>query len=273
MTFGHCLSVNVYNAVIGLILYIKNVYQIDEFIIPENIDVQLICIDKKFRGRGLFNVMVKELTARYNIIGKKTGTFCSNIYIPKPIIKTKCYHKLLNMTRDIKKFYGLRTDPSYDKIEIIEKEKLNKEYQVKKSNEKYYEAYNEYMNKFNLHPNYDMEMFYKIFNNTYVIYDENNTYDYFSIMTYNKKINNETIKVGRVINYTCNNLTAYILMKIIINTLIDEKYDIIEMFNMLENDIFFVDFAMTISNINYYMYLFNWSHLEMCPNMFYKLII
>jgi len=269
-TFGKCLYVSFNDEIIGLILYIISGCQIDEYIMTKHIDVQLICIDKNFRGRGLFNVLVKELITRYKAFDWNLGTFYSNVYIPNPIIKTKCYYKLLNMTDDIKKYYGLKTDEKHNEIK---KENITGTYIVKKSNEHHYGSYLEYMNKFSFHPTYDKETFNKIFRDTYEIKNENNEVDYFSVMSYNKKVKNEIIKVGRIINYTCNNIIPYTLMKLIINQLIDEKYDIIEMINMLESDIFYVDFGMSISNEEYYMYTFNWSHITMKSNEFFKLIL
>jgi len=268
-TFGKCLYVFFKNEVIGLILYVISGCQIDEYIINDHIDVQLICINKNFRGRGLFSVMIKELKIICKLSDLHLGTFHSNIYIPNPVIKTKCYYKLLNMNDTIKTYYGLKTDEKHNQIE---KENIIGEYIVEKKNDKHYQSYIEYMDKFNFHPIYNLEMFNKIFNDTYEVRNENEI-DYFSIMTYNKKINTDIIKVGRIINYTCNNIIPYILMKIIINKLIDEKYDVIEMINMLDSDIFCVDFGMTISEENYFIYMFNWSHTNIRNNEFYKLIL
>jgi glycylpeptide N-tetradecanoyltransferase len=102
-------------------------------IIPQ-VEINLLCVNKKFRNKNLAPVMIKEVTRRTNLRGLFQAVYTTGLVLPNKLCTARYYHRLINVKRMSSiGFYNLPTDnmSMYEKLYRIPVPKLDSEYKIR----------------------------------------------------------------------------------------------------------------------------------------------
>ena len=73
-------------------------------------EINFLCVFNKLRKYRLAPVLIKEVTRRVNLKGIFQAIYTAGVELPKPISKTRYYHRSLNPTKLIEVRLELRLD-------------------------------------------------------------------------------------------------------------------------------------------------------------------
>lgn len=241
-------------------------------------DINYFCIHRKLREKGLASKFIDEITRRMINKGVITGSFTTQRYVPSPICRVEFYHRPLNYEKLHKtKFVNLDTNSSFEvsvesfKITYKHKHKVTK---MKKSHyDSVYKMLCEYQDKYNFYRNYTMDEFIHYFANndivsSYVILNEQNEvldfYSYYKL-PYFVIEDKSFINAVYIQMYTTINVTQLTIFKSVALSAYEEKNDVLNVTDIMENsDILFDNFSKFLKG-NGYLY-YNFYNLT-CPKL------
>lgn len=255
----------------------------------ETIECNFLCVHKKLRNKKLTTVLIREISRQFKLLNYKTAIYTSGVYLPKPFVSTKYYHRPLNLNllietgfikpmgdisiNDIKRSYKL--PDTFKNKNFIE---LEERYL-----EETYDLFNQYNRKYNIYPIWTFEEFkLTMYNNkivtTYILLDDNNrVLDFISYYSLPSKVNNNEkykfIKTAYLYYYTSINETIYRLLSDILIVAKNRQFDVFNALDVMENrDILReLRFDEGTGTLNYYFY--NYRTVDMNPNQVCKLFV
>ena len=244
------------------------------------INGKLLCVHHKLRNKKMAPVLIKELIKRSILLGYRVGHYVSGRYQPKPFNSSALYFRPINTRKildskfmvfektaistqgfdkdmeEIEKYYDI-TD---NKLENGNFMLMQEKHLVESCN-----LLNSYLEKFNFHQIFNQTEFNHIFHNndivsSYVLCnDEGVVIDFISFYKQQSKevSKNNFINGLYIYYYTSHEETVYQLVKNIMIIAKNNNFDIIGMFNVMENDSVINELLFTqATGINYYFW--NW---------------
>lgn len=202
-------------------------YQINNKSYPIG-NIKFFAVTNKLRNKSLGKIMIKQLNNLLIDKGVKIGAFKSQLYIQRPFCTTRIYHRALNIDVLVENnFTELSESIKLDHVRK-ELELPNKTFTtiaiLDKDNDKdvtkAFELLKNQFNKFNFHPNFDINQFKKIFLDnkfvlSYVIKNNNIVTDFCSVerVIYKIKNSNNVINGCKLFYYTTYENTGYRIIK------------------------------------------------------------
>ena len=267
--------------IVGCIFGFLEKVQVNKNVI-DVINSKLMCVYSKLRHKKMACMLMKELIRRSIILGHKVGHYVSGRYQPKPFNTSSLYFRPINPKKILESKFMVFEQSAISKQggQGIEKDmaEIEKYYDVPDNLdnknfilmkdihlEQAYNLLNGYLEKFNFHPIFNQAEFnYMFYNNdiisSYVLCDnDNNVVDFISFYKQKSRMisNNNYINAAYIYYYTSNEETIYQLVKNILIIAKKCNFDIIGMFDVMENESITNELLFTkATNINYY--LWNW---------------
>jgi glycylpeptide N-tetradecanoyltransferase len=241
--------------------------------IIEQVEIDLLCVSKKFRNKRLVPVMIKEVTRRTNLRSIFQAVYTASVNLPNKLATVKYYHRILNVKKMASVgFYELPNNnlPLYEKLFAANMPELDNSYTIRllelKDIDICLDKLNNNLKKYNLTHIFNKNSFIHYFmpkNNiiyTYVIEKENIITDMISFFIINNTIANNKnyteYKACYLYYYFNENLKLEELLNIgfyyaKINNI--DVFNILNMFN-LNNVLEKCKFLAGTGTLNYYLY-------------------
>lgn len=252
-------------------------------------EVNLLCVHKSLRSKRLAPVLIKELTRQANLLGYSKALYTASNYLPTPILTAKYFHRAINITTLYETGF-VTFDKSMDMDTVKKSHKLPKKFKnehfmkvEERHLEQMFELFNDYMDKYNLHPIFTQEEFNHLFYDNkyvvcYVLEDTNkNVLDFISYYNMQSNVlkNNEKYKYIRSANlfyYTSMNEVLFLLIKDLMIAARNNGIDVFNVTDIMENDNILreLGFEEGTGVSNYYLY--NWQ-IRPLKNMQCSLIL
>ncbi|ARF09649.1 N-myristoyltransferase [Indivirus ILV1] len=240
------------------------------------VEVNLACIHPKLRNKNLLPRLITELRRQFDSLGYKYGTFSTVNYMSKPFCSSVAWNRVIGAKVLIDTGF-IKLDQSLT-LEMVKNSsrlpsKLDIEnYNFKKMDESHidraYELFNNYMDKYNVHPifnkdDFKREFYNNKFINTFVVENSNGqVLDFFSYYTLTTNVlkNNtkhKNIKRGYLYYYTCQNLTPYKLLQNILILVKTHGVDVFTALDNMENMYVLRELGFDETSTTYHQYMYN----------------
>ncbi len=237
--------------------------------IIKQVEINLLCIDKKLRSKRLAPVLIKEVTRRTNLINIFQAVYTANLDLPNKLCSVQYYHRFINIKK-LNEIGFINNNnlniTSLEKLYRIETNKLNIRPIKKDDIDICLEKLNNKLSKYNLTHIFNRESFEHYFMSkeniiyTYVVEKNNIITDMISFFI----IDNKVINNLKHQNYKTAYLYYYFneeneLSDLINECLVIAKNKEIDLFNIL--NMFDLDtiikkckFVPGSGYLNYYLY-------------------
>ena len=247
-------------------------------------EIDLLCVAKKFRNKGLAPVMIKEVTRRTNLRGIFQAIYTAGMELPNKLTTVQYYHRLLNVKKMASVgFYSLPTNnlSIYEKLYKVPQPVKNNTCVIRAIETKDISScvikLNSYLSKFNLTHYFEEENFTHYFMPrpnviyTYVIEKNNEVTDMISFFIIdNIVLNNDKYKeykAGYLYYYFNESVKLEELINIALFYAKENKCDVFNILNMfnLETILQECKFIKGNGSLNYYLYnYFHQKYLDVC---------
>jgi glycylpeptide N-tetradecanoyltransferase len=243
------------------------------------INSKLLCVHQKYRNSGMANILITELAKKGCQLGYSVGQFTTGRIIPSPFCNININYRPINVKKILSTNFMSIQDTSLHTDNKNEMQEIIKYYSIPDHLDTHNfilmedkhlivacELLNNYLEKFNYYRIFTQQEFNYIFHNNNIISsyvlcnDEGECIDFISIYKQKSKIisSNDYINSVYVYYYTSHSETIYQLVKYLLVLVKQQKFDIIGMYNVMENDDVVNELLFTkASSINHYFY--NWN--------------
>lgn len=249
--------------------------------IMNQVEIDLLCVSKKFRNKRLAPMMIKEVTRRTNLRGIFQAVYTASLNLPNKLSTIKYYHRIINVKKISSiGFYTLPNDKLsiYEKLYKVNMPKIHNLYMVRQLELKdidiCLEKLNNHLKKFNLTHVFDKDVFTHYFmpkNDiiyTYVVEKDNIITDMISFFIINNTVLNNKdyseYKAGYLYYYFNESLKLEELINICFYYAKTNKIDVFNILNMFDlNDV--IDkckFLAGTGSLNYYLYNYKCNYIE-----------
>lgn len=281
-SFDKELCIGVYineKVLVGLICGMKKRYQINRNEVGL-LEVEFLAVSKKFKGKGLGKMLIKELRNRAVGKGIQVGMYSSSKKNKKgrELYRERKYYRAMNIKKLLRTGYcEIPKKEDEEKIERyykLPKKTTNKRFEKMKEGEEEeaYKLYKRYMEKYNFYEVLNKEEFKEEYMNkyvrTYVLKNEEG--EIIDLISYyvttskimKKKTKDKKIIKGNIFSYTSNNETAYRLIRDVMIASQEEEIDVFYISDVLENEMMIKELQYTEGKEKY-SYLLNWKYNEL----------
>jgi len=248
--------------------------------IINQVEINLLCIDKKYRNKRLTPVLINEICRRTYLQGIFQAIYTAKLNLPNLLVKIQYYHRICN----VKKMHsiGFYTFPNnkcslYEKLYKSNIPKLNNCYTIRpfeiKDTDECLIKLNNYLEKYKLTIIFDKETFIHYFfpnpniNYTYIIEKDNIITDMISFFVIDNIVKNNykynEYKAGYLYYYFNFGIELVDLLNIAIYYANNNNIDVFNVLNMynLENVLSKCKF-LSGGFLNYYLYNYKCNPLD-----------
>ncbi|XP_074602802.1 glycylpeptide N-tetradecanoyltransferase 2-like isoform X2 [Brevipalpus obovatus] len=276
----HCgVRVTKNNKLVGFISAIPAQIRVYDKTVPM-VEINFLCVHKKLRSKRMAPVLIKEITRRVNLCGIFQAVYTAGVVLPKPVSSCRYWHRSLNpkklievkfshLTRNMTlqrtvKLYKLPNDPKCTGFRQMESKDVPKVHKI----------LNEYLEKFDLAPTFEIEEISHWFIprqgvvDSYVVERNNEIVAFTSFYTLPSSVmHHPTIRTIRAA-YSFYNVPSeeVKIVDLLQDTLIVSKnsdHDVFNALDLMENKEFLEELKFGKGDGTLQYYLFNWQ----CPNI------
>ena len=243
----------------------------------EFVEVSFLTVDKKYHHKGIAELLIKEITKQFNLLGYQSGLFSTTKNIKKTLTNYKTYYRPINYLKLVKTEFIDNAEGNIDAIlayYTINVQLSNKLVKINSSHyKKAYDIYCEYMEKYIFHRllTYDEFVYWYCSENvrTYVFLDDNN--EVIDLLSYYITHNNENLSVSicNLYLYTSSVNNPMFILKNLVLLAKDEGYDVVLVSNMLENDGILLGNKYIQDTTETNIYLYNYTYNPIKQNELY----
>lgn len=239
----------------------------------EQVEIDLLCVNKKFRNKRLAPVMIKEVTRRTNLRGIFQAVYTTGLDLPNKLATIQYYHRIINVKKMASiGFYNMPNNnvSIYEKLYKVNIPKLENSYIIRPLELKDVDVclikLNNYLKQYKLTHVFDKDGFIHYFTPTqniiytYVVEKDNIITDMISFFVIDNTISNnkdyKEYKAGYLYYYFNESLNLEDLFNIGFFYAKSQNIDVFNILNMFNlNDV--VDkckFLSGTGHLNYYLY-------------------
>jgi len=270
------LGLELNNKLYGFIHGHVSTYQLNDKQV-EFVEVSFLTVDKKYKNNGIAELLIKELTKQFNVLGYQIGLFSTTKNIGKTFTNYKTYYRPINYLKLSKTEFIDEAEGNIDSIlayYTINGQTTNKLVKINPSYyQKAYEVFCEYMEKYIFHRSFTYDEFvywYCSENiNTYVFLDDNN--EVVDILSYYITHNNEKLSVSICNLYLYTSLVnnPMFILKNLVLLGKQDGCDVVLVSNMLENDGILLGNKYIQDTTETNVYLYNYKYNPIKQNELY----
>jgi hypothetical protein len=243
----------------------------------EFVEVSFLTVDKKHHHKEIAELLIKELTKQFNLLGYQSGLFSTTKNIGKTLTNYKTFYRPINYLKLTKTEFIDEAEGNIDAIlayYAINGQTTNKLVKINPSlYHKAYDVYCEYMEKYIFHRSltYDEFVYWHCSENvrTYVFLDDNN--EVVDLLSYYITHNNESLSISICNLYLYTSLVnnpMFILKNLVLLAKQDEC-DVVLVSNMLENDGILLGNKYIQDTTETNIYLYNYKYNPIKQNELY----
>lgn len=241
--------------------------------IINQVEIDLLCISKKFRNKRLAPVMIKEVTRRTNLRGIFQAIYTAGLDLPNKLSTIQYYHRIINLKKmSSVGFYNLPNEKTsiYEKLYKVSLPKLEKKYVIRpielKDIDNCLEKLNNYLIKFKLSHYFDKDAFTHYFMSrknvvyTYVIELNGLLTDMISFYIIDNSVKNNTkykeYKAGYLYYFFNESMKLADLINIAVFYAKENNVDVFNLLNMFNLNEILTEckFIAGSGFLNYYLY-------------------
>jgi glycylpeptide N-tetradecanoyltransferase len=267
-----CVRTTKTKTIIATIFGIRIKARVYGVIIPQ-IEIDLLCVDKKFRSKGLAPVMIKEVTRRTNLRGIFQAVYTAGLDLPNVLGTVQYFHRIISVRKMSNiGFFKLPNDrvSMYEKLYKIELPKLNPGYSIRalelQDVDICLDKLNQSLTKYKLSHVFDKESFTHYFMSrpgvvyTWVIVKDNEVSDMISFYVVDNRITNNSnyseYKAAYLYYYFNQSIELSQLINIGLWNAKEQGIDVFNILNMfdLQSIISECKFMPGNGYLNYYLY-------------------
>jgi len=265
------LSLELNNKLYGFIHGHVSKYQLYDKCV-EFVEVSFLTVDKNHKNKGIAELLIRELTKQFNLLGYQVGIFSTVKNIGKTFTNYKTYYRPINYLKLTKTEFIDEAEGNIDAIlayytingKLSPKfVKINQSYY-----QKAYEIFCEYMEKYIFHRvyTYDEFVYWYCSDNTqtYVFLDDNN--EVVDLLSYYITYNNEKMSVSicNLYLYTSIVNNPMFILKNLVLLGRQDGCDVVLVSNMLENDGILLGnkYIQDATETNIYLYNYKYNPIK-----------
>lgn len=265
---------------VGFITGIPATMQVYDSTAPM-VEINFLCVHKKLRSKRLAPLLIKEITRRVNLTGVWQAVYTAGVVLPKPVARTRYYHRSLNPKKLIEIGFS-RLQRNMTLSRTIKLFKLPNDFQIpgfrQMKPEDVPQAHKllvEYLKKFKLAQHFSEEEFAhwllprKGVVDAFVVEDPNTKkitdfasfYNLPSTIIGNQSYN--TLQAAYSFYNVCTSHEWKDLMQDALIAARQAGFDVFNALNVMENESFLNELKFGVGDGCLQYYLYNWK----CPEM------